>query len=279
MERVSTSGLPASGRMAAWNDLYSSRMSRVEFTPSDKQKFDAELSIGRLGPVKLAKLSVDQCSIERTRRHLAQSPRLYSFLLQASGSNVFYHYGHEAHLSAGDIVLCDTGMPHYCHSEGPSQTVMVRVTPDVLREYLPSPEQFCGLKLGHAVGVTQTVAAMVRSLSEEINFGSRQDYETRIASYLLEMLSISYTMGFDCQSSPSAAAWRRRNDVVRYIEDHLRDPSLTAEIGGRGRASVFRGICARSSRPRARKYPPTSCAGVSRSARGRCAIPPGADRH
>jgi AraC-like DNA-binding protein len=234
MERVSTLNLPTSGRMAAWNDLYSSRMSRVEFTPGDKQKFDAELSIGRLGPVKLAKLSVDRCSIERTRRHLAQSPRLYSFLLQASGTNVFYHYGHEAHLSEGDIVLCDTGMPHYCHTEGPSQTVMVRVTPDVLREYLPSPEQFCGLKLGHAVGVTQTVAAMVRSLSEEINFGSRQDYETRIASYLLEMLSISYTMGFDCQSSPSAAAWRRRNDVVRYIEDHLRDPSLTAESVAEG---------------------------------------------
>jgi AraC-like DNA-binding protein len=234
MERVSTLGLPASGRMAAWNDLYSSRMSRVEFTPGDNQKFDAELSIGRLGPVKLAKLSVDRCSIERTRRHLAQSPRLYSFHLQASGSSVFHHYGRESHLSAGDIVLCDTGMPHYFHTEGASRTIMVRVTPDVLREYLPSPEQFCGLHLGHSVGVAHTVAAMMESLSQEIDFGSREEYETRIASYLLEMISISYTMGFDLESSPSAAAWRRRNDVVRYIEDHLRDPSLTAESVAEG---------------------------------------------
>jgi AraC family transcriptional activator of tynA and feaB len=166
MERVSTTGLPATGRMAAWNDLYSSHMSRVEFTPGDQQQFDAELSIARLGPVKLAKLSVDRCSIERTRRHLAQSPRLYSFLLQASGSSVFGHYGHEAHLSEGDFVLCDTGMPHYFNTDSPSVTVMVRVAPDVLREYLPSPEQFCGLHLGRAVGVTGTVAAMVRSLSD-----------------------------------------------------------------------------------------------------------------
>jgi AraC-like DNA-binding protein len=234
MDRVSTLGLPAAGRIAAWNDLYSARMSRVEFTPGDQQKFDAELSTGRLGPVGVAKLSVDRCSIERTRRHLAQSPRLYSFLLQASGSSVFCHHGHEAHLSAGDFVLCDTGMPHYFQTDSPSLTVMVRVTPEVLREYLPSPEQFCGLHLGHAVGVTHTVAAMVRSLSDQIDFGSRRDYEARIASYLLEMLSISYTMGFDCQSSPSTTVWRRRNDVVRYIEDHLRDPSLSAESVAEG---------------------------------------------
>jgi AraC-like DNA-binding protein len=209
-------------------------MSRVEFTPSDHLQFDAELSIARLGPVKLAKLSVDRCSIERTRRHLAQSPRLYSFLLQASGSSVFGHYGHEAHLSEGDFVLCDTGMPHYFNTGNPSVTVMVRVAPDVLREYLPSPEQFCGLRLGRAVGVTGTVAAMVRTLSDQVEFGSCRDYEARIASYLLEMISMSYTMGFDYRASASSAAWRRRNDVIRFIEDHLRDPALTAQSVAEG---------------------------------------------
>jgi AraC-like DNA-binding protein len=234
MNTVSTTGLPATGRMAAWNNLYSSFMSRVEFTPGDLHKFDAELSISRLGPVKLAKLSVDRCSIERTRRHLAESPRLYSFLLQASGSSVFCHYGREAQLSEGDIVLCDTGMPHYFHTDKPSVTVMVRVAPDVLREYLPIPEQFCGLQLGRAVGVTRTLAAMARSLSDQVDFESCPDYEARIASYLLEMISISYTMGFECQSPASTSTWRRRNDVIRYIENHLRDPALTAESVAEG---------------------------------------------
>jgi AraC-like DNA-binding protein len=229
MERFSTVGLPSAGRMVAWNDLYSSRMSRVEFTPADQQQFGAELSIGQLGPVTLAKLSVDRCSIERTRRHLAHSPRLYSFLLQAKGSSVFSHYGHEARLAEGDFVLCDTGMPHYFHTDTPSETIMVRVMPDVLREYLPTLEQFCGLHLGRAVGVTNTLAAMVRSLSEQADFRSCPDYEGRVARYLLEMISISYTMGFNCRTSASAAVWRRRNDVIRYIEDNLRDPNLTAE--------------------------------------------------
>lgn len=229
MERVGTSGLPASGRVAAWNDLYSSHMSRVEFTPGDTHKFDAELSIERLGPVKLARLSVDSCSIERTRRHLAQSPRLYSFLLQVSGSSVFTHCGREAQLSEGDFVLCDTGMPHYWRTVNPSTTIMVRVMPDLLTEYLPSPEQFCGMRLGRSVGVTHTVAAMVQSLSEQMSLGPSRDYESRIARHLLEMISISYSLGFDNRASLPASAWKRRNDIIRYIESHLHDPGLTAE--------------------------------------------------
>jgi AraC-like DNA-binding protein/quercetin dioxygenase-like cupin family protein len=230
MERLTTAALPMTKRMAAWNDLYSTRMSRVEFAPIDThQQFDAELNIGHIGPVTLAKLSVDQCTIERTRRHLRHSPRLYSFLLQVKGSSVFHHYGREAKLSEGDFVLCDTGMPHYFHTGGPSLTLMVRVTPEVMSEYLPASEQFCGLHLSHAVGVTSTVSAMAQSLVDKIDFGRCPDYEARVARHLLEMISISYAMAFNNQTSTSTAIWRRRTDVIRYIEDHLREPSLTVE--------------------------------------------------
>jgi AraC-like DNA-binding protein len=235
MERLSTVGLPAVGRVAAWNDLYSSRMSRVEFTPADQHRFDAELSIGQLGYLKLAKLSVDRCSIERGNRHLLYSPRLYSFLLQTKGSSVFSHYGHEAHLSEGDFVLCDTGMPHYFQTDDTSVTIMVRVLPETLREYLPTPEQFCGLRLGRAVGLTATAAAMVQSLSDHVDFGPCPDYEGSVARYLLEMISFSYTMGFDCRPKTSTVVGRRSHDVIRYIEDHLREPSMTV-------ASVANGV-------------------------------------
>lgn len=234
METLSTAGLPAADRMLAWNDLYSSRMSRSEFIPVDEHRFDAELSISQLGPIKLAKLRVDQCRAERTPQHLAQSPRLYSFVLQARGSSVFSHCGHEAHLSEGDFVLCDTGLPHRFETGSPSVTIMVRVLPEVLRELLPTFEQFCGLHLSHAVGLTSTAGAMVQSLSDKVDFGSRPEYEERVARYLLEMISISYAMGFDSGSTGSVARRQRRNEVVRYIENNLRDPSLTAESVANG---------------------------------------------
>lgn len=229
MEMVSTIGLPCADRTTAWNHLYSTHMSRVEFVPADRNTFGAELRIGRLGPVKLAWLSVDRCSIERSQVHLAHSPRLYSFLLQARGSSLFQHYGHEVRLSEGDFVLCDTGVPHHFETGDPSVTIMVRVAPEILEEFLPGAEQYCGLLLGHAVGATHTAAAMARSLSERVGIGGLRNHAPRIARHLLEMISISYAIAFDGLPATTAASRRRRSDVIRYIEGHLHDPSMTVE--------------------------------------------------
>lgn len=228
MERYSTIGLPALGRTAAWNALYASQMTRVGFTPGDHSSFDAELRIGRLGPVKLARLSVGGCSVERSQNDVrSQSSRVYSFLLQAQGNSTFHQCGNEAPLSEGDFVLCNTGLPHYWLTKEPSVTIMVRVEPEVLREYLPTPEQFCGLHLGRAVGLTGTVSAMVKSLTDQVEIGKCLGYEDRIARHLLELISTSYTIGFESVSKGSASLWQRRNDIVRHIEDNLRDPGLT----------------------------------------------------
>ena len=227
IELLSTKGLPASGRAAAWGELYATRMSHVEFVPGNKDNFDAELKYSDFGPVKLARLSVDRCSVERTRNHIVHDTRrLYNFLLQAEGASTFFHCGKESHLSEGDFVLCDTGLPHYFETQGKSVTVMVRVPSETLRSYLPTPEQFCGEHLGRASGMTGTVAAMVRELTNR----DREPgplYEDRVARYLLEMISMSYTEGMEAANSASAIAWQRRKDVLQYIEDHLRDPELS----------------------------------------------------
>jgi AraC-like DNA-binding protein len=230
METYSTVGLPTSvnGRMAAWDALYATQMSRVGFRPDDYEQFDAELKIARLGPVKLARLSVGYCSVERTQQHIVRTgPRAYNFLLQAKGASIFDHCGHQAHLEEGDFVLCDTGLPHHWQTKDQSTTIMIRVNQEVLREYLPTPEQFCGQRLGRAVGFTDTVGAMVQSLTQQVRSGGCATHEARIARYLLEMISLSYTLGFQDETKGSAILWQRRNEVVRYIEDNLRDPELS----------------------------------------------------
>lgn len=227
MERYTTADMPVAGRTAAWNALYSARMSHVEFTPGDRDKFDAELRIGQLGPVKLARLTVDSCSVERSQRHsLPKGQRFYNFLLQAEGSSTFYHCGNESHLSEGDFVLVDTALPHYFRTQDLSVTLMARVQSDLLREYLSSPEQYCGRRLGKAVGVTGTVAAMMKALTSKVESGVEAGYDARIARYLLDMMSLSYDVGFNSDGNGSPILWQRRSEIVRYIEDNLRDPEL-----------------------------------------------------
>jgi len=228
MELLTTQGLPMTGRAAAWGEIYATRMSQCEFTPSSQDRFDAELRIGQLGPVKLARLSLDRCSVERKQSHIASNaPRLFNFLLQAEGASTFYHNGRESELEAGDFVLCDTGLPHYFLTDAHSVTVMVRVPGEILRAYLPTPEQFCGRRLGRAMGVTGAAAAMARELSSGFGDGIEAGYEDRVARYLMEMSAMSYTIGVETIEEASAIAWQRRKDVNQFIEDNLRDPELS----------------------------------------------------
>ncbi len=128
--------------------------------------------MSKLGPVQFVRMSANRSTIERTRRHIrAGAPRLYSYLLQVRGSGILNHWGHEAHLSEGDFVLCDSAVPHSFTIGDNSTILMLRVEARMMREHLPTPEQYCGLRLRHDVGLGRTMSAMVEQLNMQLECG------------------------------------------------------------------------------------------------------------
>jgi len=228
MQSFNSDTLPRASRASAWNTLYSQALNNVEFTPADRQGFAAQLSLGRLGPIQFARMSTNRSNIERTRQHIMHgAPRLYSFLLQARGSSTFRQCGKDALLTVGDFVLCDSYTPHNFTVDDNSEIIMLRVDASTLKEHLPTPERFCGMHLSREVGLTGTMSAMVEKLHGQLEAGFTSVYDERFARHLLEMLSMSYAIGFDQQPDVSAVLRGRQAEVVRYVEDHLRDPKLS----------------------------------------------------
>jgi AraC family transcriptional activator of tynA and feaB len=228
MESYSTEALPVATRAAAWNSLYSRQLNRVDFTPADRHGFVAQLSMDQLGPIQFARMSANRCQIERTRSHIARgAPRRYSFLLQARGASVLNHCGQEARLNTGDFTLCDSAAPHRFTLEDNSQVIMLRLDAATMKSHLPTPDRYCGLRLGHETGLTPTMAAMVGQLNGQLEHGFHSTHDGRLARHVLEMLAMAYAIGFDGQAEVSAVLRGRQNEVVRYIEDNLRDPELS----------------------------------------------------
>lgn len=228
MESYSAETFAAANRAAAWSKLYSQQLNRVNFTPADRRDFNARLSLGQFGPIQLASMLANRSNIERTRRHISPSARrLYSFLLQVRGGGVLDHCGHEARLNQGDFVLCDSAAPHSFTVEDDSMVIMLRVDAGLIKKHLPTPERYCGLRLDHNVGLTATMSAMVEKLNVQIQGGFRSEYDGRLARQILEMLSTAYAMGFEEQPEGSAIMLGRQAEVIRYIEDNLRDPELS----------------------------------------------------
>ncbi len=228
METYSADALPAASRAIEWNDLYSRQLNTVEFTPEDRHSFAARLSLGRLGPIQFVRMSTNRSDIRRTRRHIVPgAPRLYSFLLQAKGSSVFQHCGQEAHLAEGDFTLCDSAAPHSFSVADSSTVIMLRVDGTMLREHLPTPERYCGMRLRHEIGLTAPMSAMIETLDGRLESGFTSVYDSSVARHLLEMMAMSYAIGFEELPELSAVIKGRQADVVRYIEDRLRDPKLS----------------------------------------------------
>ncbi|MEJ0036119.1 MAG: helix-turn-helix domain-containing protein [Gammaproteobacteria bacterium] len=228
METIRASGLPGRARAAAWNALYSARLDQVDVTPADHDTFDAELTLGNLGPIRVARITCGRSSIARTPRHIVHAPgRVFSFILQARGNGVFAQYGNEASLKEGDITLCDSAAPHSYHVEDSSEMMMLRVPASLLKERLPSPEQFCGRHLSSTQGLACTVAAVMASLCTQLERGLTPYFQNSLARHLLDLLATSYAMAFDSLTTASSVVSGRHAKVKLYIEQRLRDPELS----------------------------------------------------
>lgn len=228
MECFNADTLPRATRAAQWNALYSRALNNVDFTPADRQGFAAQLTMGRLGPIQFARMCAGRSNIERTRRHIVHgTPRLYSFLHQVSGQSLFSQCGQSAQLGAGDFALCDSSTPHSFSLDDDSVVIMLRVDAATLKEHLPTPERFCGMHLRRDMGLAGPMGAMVQQLNAQLEGGFTSIYDERLARHLLEMMAMSYAIGFEQQGDVSAVVRGRQAEVVRYVEDHLRDPHLS----------------------------------------------------
>ena len=228
METFRASGLPGRTRVAAWNALYSSRLDKVDVTPADQDNFEAELALGTLGPMRVVRIICGRSLISRTPRHIVHAPgRMFSFVLQARGSGTFGQYGNEAALKEGDITLCDSAAPHSYHVDEGSEVLMLRIPASMLKERLPSPEQFCGRPLASTQGLACTVGAVMMSLCAQLERGLSPYFQNSLARHVLDLLATSYAIAFDSLTATSSVVSSRHAKVKLYIEQHLRDPDLS----------------------------------------------------
>lgn len=228
MDIYSTAGVPRRTRARYWNDVYSNNLAHVSFNPLDREGFAAELKVGAVGSLGIARVHSGPTQIERTSAHIARShSRRFSFVLQVRGVGTFTHCGHETLLNEGDFTLCDSAAPHTLRFQGPADFILLRTSPEALETHLPSPERVCGLRLPSHQGFTNAAAVMTRNLWEQMEKGLPAKFNTMIVSNVLEMMASSYAIVFDPNIANSSAGTDRHIEIKRYIDAHLREPGLS----------------------------------------------------
>lgn len=227
MDTYSTANVPRNSRAAYWNSLYAHRLAHVTFNPADPHDFEAELRVGTLGPLGIAHVSAKATDIERTRSHIGRGgARLFSFLLMVRGTAGFEHCGHLSTLAAGDFTLCDNAAPHRLQAAGATELIVLRATPETIREHLPNPELWCGMRLPSGSIFAAAAGNMVRDLYQRMERGMPERFAHPAAGTLLGVLASSIGMTFDVPDSASSTI-ARRIQAQRYVERHLCEQDLT----------------------------------------------------
>jgi AraC family transcriptional activator of tynA and feaB len=231
VETFKASSLPTRSRATAWNELYSTQLERVDLTPADRNDFEAELHLGNLGPLRVVRLCCDNSAIDRTASHIDHAARrAYTLVLQVRGTGTLAQYGNEVSLQEGDMTLYDNAVPHSHATSDHAELILLRVPAAQMREHLPTPERFCGLRLGASEGLTSAIAALICNLCRQLERGLPAAIQDRLAHQLLEMTASAYAVAFDALLSNSPVVNGRHSRARLYIEQHLRDPELGPRV-------------------------------------------------
>jgi AraC-like DNA-binding protein len=231
MESFKASSLPTRSRVTAWNELYSTRLERVDLTPADRRDFEAEMHLGDLGPLRIVRLGGDNSAIDRTASHIDQTARrAYTLVLQVRGTGTLAQYGNEVALQEGDMTVYDNAVPHSHATSDGAELILLRVPAAQMREHLPTPERFCGLRLAAQEGLTSAIAALICNLCRQLELGLPPAIQDRLAHQLLEMTASAYAVAFDALLSNSPVVNGRHSRARLYIEQHLRDPDLGPRV-------------------------------------------------
>jgi len=230
MQHYSTRSVPAGSKVAYWNDVASSVFAPMESKPLDRDHFEAELDVVRLGSTWLANARSSAASIQRNPGHVVKTrDRPYFLHLQLKGRLKVVQDGRESMLDRGDLVLTDSAMPYSLRHEEDGSTLVMILTAGDLANRLPAPDDLLGVKLSGRDGMAATASSLLAGIWEEAR--TRELPETMgdtLASAVMDVFSASWIATAKLQVAESAVSISRRIQIRRHVESHLRDPELSA---------------------------------------------------
>lgn len=180
------------------------------------------------GPIEVFGLHDDALAhAAEAARAIVSHEHGYAFVLMTEGEANARHYGHACTLARGDFLLVDGAAPLEFAFDESGEALVMRVPARVLRNHLPSPDQFCGVALRASEGIAQDVADLIRCIFGQLEDGLSAQFHGRIARNLLDTLATAFAMAREGTLDGSPMLCSRNARVRLRIERDLRDPALS----------------------------------------------------
>lgn len=199
----------------------------MSIEPCDQRQFEAEFSLGMIGPASIAEHLSRPATIERTSDHVEQTKEhQYYISLVVEGRSYVTHCGREIVLDENDFTFVSTAAPGRVVVEDCNRMISLAIPAELVRRHVPFVDDVCGLRMPGSAGLSHVVSNMVTSIWRQAGGGFPARAGLNALKALLDMAAASYEACYDVESIEPRRMHRRAAELKRFIESHLRDHHL-----------------------------------------------------
>lgn len=227
LRSFSTRSVPKRARIAYWNSLHCDLRLPMSIEPSDQRQFEAQVTLGMIGPASIAELLSLPATIERTSEHVEQTKEhKYHLNLVLSGRSCVTHCGRESVLDESDFTLASTASPGRFVLEESNRTIAIAIPAELVHRHIPFVEDVCGLRMPGREGLNHVVSTMVTSIWRQADAGFPDRAGLNALKALLDMVAASYEACYEIEGIEPRRIHSRASELRKFIEAHLRDHDL-----------------------------------------------------
>jgi AraC family transcriptional regulator, positive regulator of tynA and feaB len=238
LERFSTSGLRPRQRVEFWNELCSGCVPAAA-QPLNLDEFEPSCTRGSIGELPLSEIHSYPSIVEHSNAHVARMREpLYLLFLQREGTSLHRQAGREAHLRPGDFTLLASALPYQMILQQPNRMLALPIPAALLQRQIASPEAVIAVRMSGRDNLSRMLFDLVSGLWRECAGPGIEGVGGSMSAALLQMIGGAYTRLSSVDPQGPAAADNRRFQVLAYIENNLRDGTLSpASIAARFKCS------------------------------------------
>ena len=185
MDSFSTFGLPASRKIAYWNELTSETFAQAEIRALDVAQFDASLNRARIGTVSLIDVHCTAVRVRRTPAHVARTSMPSYLLVTPLHGEFELQLEHASAIRArvGEFCLIDHARPYqFVHGPG-VHTLCVDFPRRALEERMAGVERLVGRLMTSESAMSRLLVALLFNLGRELSSPTVTGIAARIRAY------------------------------------------------------------------------------------------------
>lgn len=218
-----------SARIGYWEDvMFSVYGAAWKLEPAvAKRDFCMQMHAYPFGDLMLTNASLSQARIQQDRHRGVDSGRYtYSIYIVNQRQRITMGDTH-AVLEAGDFTLFDTRRASSIVTEKPYSILALAMPAEFLHQYLPDPEEVVGRRFDGQSGLSAAAAALFHSLWDLAETGQLMTVGNTLSRNFLELFATSFLVSNGGTDPKTKAMRDRRAHVDKYLDENLRDPSLS----------------------------------------------------